>query len=64
MKNIDVKAMHEVYENYSQREKDIVDEAYREATWSLHYDGVTTCRDDRAEELIAAITHYIERCRS
>jgi hypothetical protein len=50
---------HGVYEGLTQYETRIVDSAYNQVRTTLRHDSnFTPANDDRAEELVAAITKY------
>jgi len=56
---------HKVYEEQlKMKERTAVDRAFTAANKELRAGGFTTCGDDRAEELVAAIVKYVVTCRS
>jgi len=60
MKNtLDIRAAHNLYKNLPEKERDAVDDAYSAARLALVGCGFKVANDDRAEELVAAITQYL-----
>jgi hypothetical protein len=49
---------HGVYEEMTPAEQEVIDGAYSEVRRVLSWDGRCPANDDRAEELVAAITKY------
>lgn len=61
---IDVRRSHEAYEAMDVATQETINDAYRKATVVLKsIPGLKVAHDDRAEELVAALTHYVIRCR-
>lgn len=59
---IDTQKEHEKYEGMSVERRIAVDNAFKEAIKALKAHGVKECAmDDRAEELVAAISYYVRR---
>lgn len=59
---INVRRNHEAYENASKGMQDAVNRAYKAARAELMDRGLNCYGDDRAEELVAAIMHYVISC--
>jgi len=59
---IDTRRMHDAYEQMSDKDRDIIDEAFTKARGELHQI-CSPALDDRAEELVAAIAYYVLRSR-
>lgn len=57
--SIDLKKWHSIYQDMPRDIKAAIDAAFDAAAWSLKNDGFECLGDDRAEELIAAITCYV-----
>jgi hypothetical protein len=52
------KKMHEVYENFPQEEKNIIDNIYKVVNDYCQEKSIKLAYDDRAENFVAAITEY------
>jgi hypothetical protein len=61
--NINTQKMHDRYEELSVADRNAIDKAYTAATTILKPACGVLAVDDRAEELVAALTHYVIRCR-
>lgn len=56
---------HDYYEeSLTSIERKAVDASYKEVTENFLMRGIRVCGDDRAEELIAAITKYLFECKA
>ena len=53
------KYWHEVYQNLKPAAKEIVDDAYMTVRKELTMSDMVAALDDRAEQLVAAITRYM-----
>lgn len=62
LNTIDVRESHKNYEQSSEGHKKAIGHAYTACIKVLIDEGYDVAGDDRAEELIAAIHHYITRC--
>lgn len=60
---INTREEHARYEALDENTREAIDEAFLAAAKALRARGVKTVGDDRAEELVAAITHYVVRAK-
>ena len=59
---IETERLHEGYENSPQEVRKAIDESYREVSRVFGMHGFSAFGDDRAEELVAAIYYFYQRC--
>lgn len=62
--SVDVRKYHAIYQDIDRDAKAAIDAAFDVVVWSLKNDGYNTPCDDRAKELIAAITCYLTEGQS